>query len=483
MYGLSTRIISVTRDNAGPINTCLKMFTESLSLKGIDFAGDIRCAGHVFNLAIEIILNYSFFKNKRTKKFEASLNTINRLHPELEDLELNMKALPGVVRSIINGVRHNHYLKNTFSKMVQRKKDARNTPIGPDVLVRDNDTRWLSTFKMIDRFLYFKEEIKELLRGASVRNRSDDMNLESCEISEQEWEYLAHLRNILEAFRGPTIKLQASSYSTVNRTTPCVLKLLKGLEGHQTTELETGNPYLAMGISKAIDKLLEYYPVRDDNIEKMKSLYLATVLDPRYKLVFFEEVGFSSDRVSEIRNYFIKIFEEYSAEWEREKDEVSIEIIPTKRRREAIEISSLVDSEDDYYLGREEETVEDEIDVYLKQGRMRCRNPIEYYRDRKATFPVISRMARDYLAMPAMSAPAESLFSQVGDIVTKKRNRLSPTMIKILAIMKSRGKIPDETGMADEDHSLSPEPRNQASEGRSEYEGDTSTNEISVSQE
>lgn len=483
IYGLSNRVISITRDNAGPINTCLKMFKESLSLKGIDFTGDIRCAGHVFNLAIETVLNYSFFRVKRTRKFETSLNEINRLHPELEDLALSMKALPGVVRSIISGMRHNHYLKNSFSKAVLRKKAARASGSGPEVLLRDNDTRWLSTYKMIDRFLYFKEEIKELLRGASVRNRSDDLNLESCEITELEWDYLANLRDILDAFRGPTIKLQASKYSTVNRTIPCVLKLLNSLEGHYTTELKESNPYLALGVLKAREKLLEYFPVFDDNIEKMKDLYLATVLDPRYKVAFFQDVGFSDDQVTEIKNYFYEVFERYLAEWEKENEDVPVEIVTRKRRREAIETTSLEDSEDDYFLGREEDAVEHEIDVYLKQGRMQCHRPIEYYRDRKATFPVIGRMARDFLAMPAMSAPAESLFSQVGDIVSNKRNRLSPTMIKILALMKSRGKIPDETDMVDENHSLSNDSGGQENEGNTEARPDTSSNNVSENQE
>lgn len=63
-------------------------------------------------------------------------------------------------------------------------------------------------------------------------------------------------------------------------------------------------------------------------------------------------------------------------------------------------------------------------------------------------------MAKDYLAIPAMSAPSESLFSQVGDIVSDKRNRLSSTSIKILAILKSRGKLPDDMATIDEDLKL-----------------------------
>ncbi|KAM9898183.1 hypothetical protein OXX79_006450 [Metschnikowia pulcherrima] len=40
------------------------------------------------------------------------------------------------------------------------------------------------------------------------------------------------------------------------------------------------------------------------------------------------------------------------------------------------------------------------------------------------------------MAIPAMSAPAESFFSILGDVITKKRNRLFPATTKMLAVVK-----------------------------------------------
>ena len=37
-----------------------------------------------------------------------------------------------------------------------------------------------------------------------------------------------------------------------------------------------------------------------------------------------------------------------------------------------------------------------------------------------------------------MSAPSESLFSRMNGVVTKKRNRISPEMVKMLAFLKYR---------------------------------------------
>ena len=50
-------------------------------------------------------------------------------------------------------------------------------------------------------------------------------------------------------------------------------------------------------------------------------------------------------------------------------------------------------------------------------------------------------IARDHLAIPATSAPSERVFSQGGDIVTKKRNRLSGERIRELLCLKDWGVI------------------------------------------
>ncbi|KAM9886385.1 hypothetical protein OXX79_001421 [Metschnikowia pulcherrima] len=49
-----------------------------------------------------------------------------------------------------------------------------------------------------------------------------------------------------------------------------------------------------------------------------------------------------------------------------------------------------------------------------------------------------------FLAIPAMSASSERIFSNVGDMVTRKRNRLQPGTIKMLAILKARDLVVDE---------------------------------------
>jgi hypothetical protein len=43
-----------------------------------------------------------------------------------------------------------------------------------------------------------------------------------------------------------------------------------------------------------------------------------------------------------------------------------------------------------------------------------------YWKAKQFDYPVIACIVRDYLAIPATSAPSESVFSQASDIVTKR---------------------------------------------------------------
>jgi len=52
-------------------------------------------------------------------------------------------------------------------------------------------------------------------------------------------------------------------------------------------------------------------------------------------------------------------------------------------------------------------------------------------------FPVLSPMARRFLAIPATSAPVERVFSIGGNIVNNSRNQMAPETVKRMVLLKS----------------------------------------------
>jgi hypothetical protein len=67
------------------------------------------------------------------------------------------------------------------------------------------------------------------------------------------------------------------------------------------------------------------------------------------------------------------------------------------------------------------------------------------------TFPNLSKMAIDYLSIPAMSTDAERLFSSCLITLTDRRNRLGDDVLEAIECLKSWLKIADQEAYVLED--------------------------------
>jgi hypothetical protein len=52
-------------------------------------------------------------------------------------------------------------------------------------------------------------------------------------------------------------------------------------------------------------------------------------------------------------------------------------------------------------------------------------------------FPIITQIARDYHAIPATSAPSKRVFSMAGNLVSKKRIRISSENVRYVLCLRS----------------------------------------------
>ena len=80
---------------------------------------------------------------------------------------------------------------------------------------------------------------------------------------------------------------------------------------------------------------------------------------------------------------------------------------------------------------------ENEFSLYTKYKRVpRIDNPLTWWRESGGLFPFLRRMARDTFAVPATGSGVEREFSISGNIVSARRNRLSPKTISDLMQFK-----------------------------------------------
>lgn len=473
-YDIRNKVLSITRDNASPITTLIEEVQKQYKAKFNTTVIDNRCVLHIINLVTNAFLKYLFFIPDATKGFILKKNEFKTNNPTLGPFLLLIEALPSTIRHIITTFRYTHFFKNHFKRLVREGKEQNKSNIGPEVLILDNATRWLSTLNMLERFIYFKDEIEEVIRiynANPIRQKTN--KVDNLIITSEEWDYIVLVRDILEQFRAITKKLEASEYSMVSSTLPFIFKLLTRLERYtidsselsnidsSNTRVESSkrpsnsiniNPYIKVALLEAINKLEEYYPIRDISTikqEKLKSLYIATILDPRFKFELFQDLIFNNNYTleSNVKRMFKAEYNKYKIEYNNS----NIDTIDTQIEASSsnIDITNTIDSDSDTeLLGKrriaKDKVTKDEITLYIEEDRLDLTDSISNYYNLKSTrrcFPIIYRMARDYLGIVPSSAPSEAIFSRTADIITKKRNRLLPSTIKELIILKEQGEL------------------------------------------
>ena len=79
----------------------------------------------------------------------------------------------------------------------------------------------------------------------------------------------------------------------------------------------------------------------------------------------------------------------------------------------------------------------DEVANYLALPEIHSDDcPLLWWKINKTRFPVLSKLARKYLAIPATSTLSERLFSEAGNIMTIKRTQLAPNILENLVFCK-----------------------------------------------
>ena len=78
--------------------------------------------------------------------------------------------------------------------------------------------------------------------------------------------------------------------------------------------------------------------------------------------------------------------------------------------------------------------IEREIEMFDSEEPSK-EDPLMWWSKRELLYPVLSKVAKKYLAPPASSVPSERIFSTAGTIVCKKRASLSSSNVDKLIFL------------------------------------------------
>ncbi|KAK6858585.1 hypothetical protein PG995_005149 [Apiospora arundinis] len=230
-WGVVDRIGVVIADNASNNDTCLQEFFQILdpSIQGYEAEERrIRCYGHILNL-----VGRAFLYGEDSEAFEQESQAIEQFG-HLDDILRfwRRKGPVGKLHNIVKWVRSSPQRSEYFQRCIEEDLDESSFTLHREStheleLVLNNETRWNSTYLMIDRAILKRDDVEAFLIKNQLdpdftrRIPSDDV------LVAEDWKLLVELRDALEPLYRQTMRCQGWSKQG---SFGCLWEVLPGME-------------------------------------------------------------------------------------------------------------------------------------------------------------------------------------------------------------------------------------------------------------
>lgn len=291
----------------------------------------------------------------------------------------------------------------------------------------DVKTRWNSLYEMLERA---QEQRRPINVFIADRPATDEAN-ELVPLRAGEWDTIRNVVKLLEPLLSVTEAMSGQKYTTSALTIP----LAKHLTTHYVDTLNLmpeEDP-----CHELCENLANFIPAGVADSEKIYPLAMATLLDPRFKDKSFVDEGQMLYYKGELLNEYKEIMET-EPEVPAEEAEPIEDVHPAGRRR--VNIWAGHDSGLEVAGPRMTGSMaEDKNNEYFERSLLpRHADPVKWWANQgRMLYPILSRLAFKYLSVPGTSVPSERTFSAAGNIITKKRNRLTDENAKMLIFINA----------------------------------------------
>ncbi|XP_050204347.1 zinc finger BED domain-containing protein RICESLEEPER 2-like [Mercurialis annua] len=354
------------------------------------------------------------------------------------------------IRNAVKFVRSSPSKLEKFKRFMWFRRDS--TKRLPYV---DIEARWDSTYKMLEtaekceksferlkeddpNYVLHFEGDEDIVVGSEGRNREVNNTQPP---NENDWTNARCFVKLLEHFHDAALQLSGSlhvtSTSFYHEFVSLQLELL---------ELSRNGDGILNSMALHLKIKLENYLGNPDNINPM--LFVAIVLDPRYKLVnmkyCFDQI-YDSARAKQmsqrVEDTLTRMYDHYrllssnahllakssnAASNETSSDELeegrfTVNTMKREYRRYLKEKrEKLANSDVLRYLSVDCETMDDHFDI------------LEWWKVNTPKYPVLSQIARDVLAIPVSTVSLESAFKMDNHVLDPFRSSLPPLMLEAL---------------------------------------------------
>jgi hypothetical protein len=418
-FGIESRIGHFMVDNAGSNDTCIQELADHLNGVFEPSKRRLRCFGHITNLVVKALLF-----GKDAEAFEKDTAYSMEINDDLKLLKAWRKRGPvGKIHNIVTYIRRTPQRIASFRNIQQTPEDMDSL-----LVVSDNATRWNSTYDMLKRALklrtFLEIYIQRQIELDAKSTLKDDW------LVADDWNQLEELMVLLEPFKTLTTSLEGDPYEgkrgSMWEVLPAMDMLLQKLEqAKERLRDQADSTFLRTAVNNAWLVMDKYYDLTDQS----PAYTIALVLNPRLKWHYIEKNW--SEHPEWIKNARMdveKIWKEYN-------NQPLSESAATAASEEDVSMfdAYLLEFDDDVNFN----SAFDEYRDYCLSARERADNLLDWWAHKSARYPRLSKMAFDYLSIPAMSAAVERAFSSSKLMIPDARNRLSVESIEAAECLRS----------------------------------------------
>lgn len=313
-----------------------------------------------------------------------------------------------------------------IARSPQRRQDWKEVSPGKQVSY-DVDTRWNSTYIMIQDALRLQTEL-----GQFVRIHPE---LQALQLTDDEWSTLQQVAKILKPFWDHTNSV-SKACPTIVESLPIYWSLDDLLNDVRNAEgdFEDVNIEIRGAVEIGIRKMNKFARKMDDNL----LYYVASVLDPRIKSSLIVSQMSEQDSgliVSQVREFLKKEYPPepfVSCEVDHPRPAGMSETMwRTLRKVQPSKEASLSD-----------------IDKYLDSppvnwshhmiGDADAEWVLKWWKANAFNFPLMAKAARDYLPIPSAEVGIEREFSNARDVLGLRRHRLNAETMRWLMLLRGK---------------------------------------------
>jgi hypothetical protein len=321
-------------------------------------------------------------------------------------------------------------------------------------LLQDVQTRWWSTWKMLNRLLELTPTINALI----------DSNLvNTTPLTSHQEQVLREVEHLLTPIQKAQERLEGDKYPTISTVPFFVWKLRKHLKEHITEpdclSLTPSTRHLANKMytdyvnnryGDGSNVFNENYKL--GNLQRYVSIHkialVAAFLDPRFKNLkpFLPEAEHSK-----VHQYVLAMMQEHVRN--NSSDQPLVDADDSWIERPSLtdpivvddlfaELAETTDVAASSRTGDNDTLCSSELKRYIDYQLLHSsQDPLLWWKEHSSHFPILEVLALKYLCIPATSASSERLWSLAALIITKTRTQLDGHLVADMIFLKENGHI------------------------------------------